>query len=70
MGAYSTLFITRADALKVISSKLEKATDEELGDMLCALLKEKTLHNFWVADSVPDKLGEIPKYQDGEFDGL
>lgn len=46
MGAYSTMEITRQDAISVILQNLHTASDEEISDMLFELVGRKNLHNF------------------------
>jgi len=48
MGVYSTETITRQEALSRIYAALEEASNEELGEVMFALLAEKTLNNFIV----------------------
>jgi hypothetical protein len=53
MGAYSTLQITRKEALQMIDEavrKLEDATNEEISDALSSLVSEKTCHNYTIVE--------------------
>jgi hypothetical protein len=51
MGAYSTVSITKEDAIKEILAALDEATDEELADALFALKRERTLYNYRIVDN-------------------
>ena len=53
MGVYSTMEITRADAVNVLKEALESdaVTNEELEDMLFGLFGERTLHNFLISET-------------------
>lgn len=50
MGVYSTLDITRNDALKEIMGKILTADDSELEEILFTLFSEKTLNNFRIVN--------------------
>jgi hypothetical protein len=55
MGAYSTVILSRADAINRINdelSNIEDCTNAQLGDILFALLSEKVLDNYAVVDVV------------------
>jgi len=57
MGAYSTMDITRPDAVAVITARLLNASDEELENVLFDLFGDKHLSNFQV---VSDYSGAWP----------
>jgi hypothetical protein len=48
MGIYSTIEITRADAIAEITRLLEAATDYEVCDALFALTREHGFDNYWI----------------------
>ena len=69
MGAYSTVQITREDALKELTkaiAKLGSASNEELEDLLETFYGERKLYNFSIVPSyTPDGYGE---YYEGLLD--
>lgn len=62
MGVLSTMTVSRRAAVQALDLLIDRATDEELGDALGALLSKRTLHNFRV---VPGDQEDDP-----ELDGL
>lgn len=50
MGAYSTVIITREDAIKKILDALDDSTNEEIADALFALTQNHSLNNYIVVD--------------------
>jgi hypothetical protein len=54
MGVYSTLDVNREYALNKIYEKLEKATNEELSEVLFELHGRKVLYNYTVWDDSVD----------------
>lgn len=50
MGVYSTLYITRETALRLIRDNIECADNDQLAEAVFSLLGEKTLHNFIVGE--------------------
>lgn len=65
MSIYSTLDITRADALSEILKKLSCATDAELEEVLFALFAERTWYNFNI---VPSYNKAHLEYKPGKLD--
>lgn len=65
MGVYSTMYITRADAVAEILKHLAAASDEEIGEVLfdLACSGERKLWNFLVIDSYEDRDGR-PTYKE------
>ncbi len=55
MGAYSTMDITRDDAIESILRELENATDEQISDTLFALIGDKWIHNFNIVENYSEK---------------
>lgn len=51
MGAYSTRYITKKEALSGIMERLLEATNEELADTLFALTRDHVLDNYIVVDT-------------------
>lgn len=54
MGIYSTIDITRRDAISKIKEGLDKATDDEVAEILFALYKKKKLYNYNIVSSYED----------------
>lgn len=50
MGAYSTVTISRAEAIRQILERIDKATNEELAAALFALTQDHVLDNYCVVD--------------------
>lgn len=50
MGVYSTFYITRETALRIIRENIECATDRQLADTIFALFHEKILYNYIVGE--------------------
>lgn len=51
MGAYSTVTLTREQAIdKINACNLEDLTNEELGDILFAMYGQKEVSNYGVFD--------------------
>lgn len=48
MGVYSTRTLKRSEAEDLIRTALQSATDEQLEDVMEALIGDNTLSNFWV----------------------
>lgn len=63
MGIYSTMSITREDAIREILSRLETAKDEEVAEALFQLTG--TFYNFWIVESYDDVL---ISYEEGCLD--
>jgi hypothetical protein len=57
MGAYSTVTITRDEAIGRIADALSQATNDELSQALFALTQDHVLDNYMV-------VGEEPKRDD------
>jgi len=51
MGVYSTLTISRKDALREIQSRLLDASNKEIGECLFELTCNHTFNNYWVVDT-------------------
>lgn len=51
MGIYSTRTITREEALRAISAKIQSASNDELSGTLFSLFADTTLFNFSVIDN-------------------
>lgn len=54
MGAYSTVDITRDQAIDYIGRLLDQATNEELSNALFALTENKCLDNYNIVDENED----------------
>lgn len=66
MGAYSTMSITREDALKEILSRIVGAPDGVLEDLLFDIVGQKALYNFRVVSQYDnDGSLEYSQYTDG-----
>lgn len=55
MGAYSTLDITRKDALDAIRARLERCNDTELAEAMFGLFGDRTLCNFTIVDKYDEE---------------
>ena len=55
MGAYSTVTITREEALLRIDEMLYSATNDELSEALFALTQEHVADNYTVIDDPSDR---------------
>jgi len=51
MGIYSTIDITREDAISLIMKGIEESSDDELADALFDLYGNKTLNNYFIVSS-------------------
>lgn len=51
MGIYSTVYITKTEALDYIRAGLYSASNEELAELMFDLYASKTLNNFIVVDN-------------------
>ena len=61
MGAYSTLDITREDALEAIRARLNRCNDDELAEAMFGLFGDRTLCNFTIVDKYDE---ESPNWND------
>lgn len=50
MGIYSTMYITREDAINEIKENLDRAPDECIAEALFGLVGTKTFDNFMIVD--------------------
>ena len=55
MGAYSTVTITRDEAISRIADALSQATNEELSQALFALTQDHVLDNYTVVGEEPQR---------------
>lgn len=55
MGIYSTKTVTRQRAIASLINNIQRATNEELEEMLFAAFAQKTLNNYRVEDSEPEE---------------
>ena len=53
MGAYSTVDLTRDEAINMIMNALDEATDEEVADALGSLVSERTINNYRIINPEP-----------------
>lgn len=61
MSAFSTMYITREDAMMQITRKLSTASDEKIAEILFDLIGHETGHNFRiVVGPCPTPAGEPP----------
>lgn len=67
MGAYSTMSITREDAMKEILSRVVSASDEMLEDLLFDLIGNKTLYNFRIVGEYTNDDGALEYSQHPGF---
>lgn len=54
MGVYSTVNLTRQEAISYILASLDDASDDEVAAALFALVGERTINNYSVTTEVPD----------------
>ena len=54
MGAYSTVHVSRADAIDQIKDKLEEASNEQLAEIMFDLFRYERLNNYDVVDKLED----------------
>lgn len=71
MGVYSTMDITREDAVNLLREKLDSSdeiTDDELSEMMFGLFSERTLNNFSIVPKY-DESRDGANYTEGCLDG-
>lgn len=54
MGAYSTVNLTRQEAINYILASLDDASDHEVAAALFALVGEQTINNYSITTEVSD----------------